>query len=637
MTHTTRAHLPATATLIGMCLLALTGCQTTGGSNRVQDSELLADRALDNAEYADAAAIYARLADSAMPARAAELSLASALAWLDAGEAERAREVGAPTLAELDASTPDRHLYAAGQAILTGNFADAEAPLAALATATINTRQRLRYQRWRAAALYAAGDPALATSFLAQRELWLTSERAVAENHQQIWDGLRATDFDILYEALSATSDTTVRGWLELVVTTSPVRASPGALAAVVTAWTQRFQSHPANATFVPALLGDGAPLSLGPNQIALLLPLNGRGQTFATAIRDGFLAAHIADLANGDTAPRIRLYDVNRDGASAAMRSALADGADFIVGPLTKTAATEIALQPVLPVTTLALNRLPADASVPAGMYQFGLAPEDEAAAAAERAALVGLTRAVALVPYGELGDRLLAAFAERYQSTGGVLLDVERYEPRETDFSVQIRRLLQIQSSISRRQRVQNLLGEVVKYEPRRRHDIDVIFLPAAPAQARLLMPQLNFHYAGDIPTFATAQIANKDGRASRELAGIEHAEIPWVVDADSTVTPTAAEMAASWRSETQLRRLYALGMDAYRLARQLPLADGEPVQGASGVLFVDASGVVRRRLIWARFDGEDSAALPQVLPTNETLDDAAWQDYEDRSGSD
>ena len=461
----------------------------------------------------------------------------------------------------------------------------------------------------------------------------------MAANHQLIWDGLRGTELDMLHEALATTSDATVRGWLELVVTSNPVRSNPAALATVVGAWTRRYPGHPANATFVPALIGDELALTDGPQQIALLLPLSGRSQVFAAAIRDGFLAAYITDRRNDtSTAPRVRVYDVSTDGASATLRQALLDGADLVVGPLTKTAVAELALQPTLPVTTLALNRLPADVPPPGGLYQFGLAPEDEARAAAERAIQLGLTRAIALVPHGDLGERLLTSFAVEFEALGGTLLDIERFEPAETDFSAPIRRLLQIQSSLGRRQRLQNLLGERVEYEPRRRQDIDVIFLPAPAATARLIKPQLTFHYAGDIPTFATAQIANDDGRDSRELTGIEYADIPWLTAEPAGPLPALATMADYWRRETQIRRLYALGMDAYRLTGALTGSASDTVlNGASGTLDIGPAGVVRRRLVWMRFDGEQGEQQPVFEPLLRPLEDYSWQADEDRIGSD
>ena len=45
------------------------------------------------------------------------------------------------------------------------------------------------------------------------------------------------------------------------------------------------------------------------PNQIALLLPLSGRGEAYGVAVRDGFIAAYLQQ--NAASRPRLKIYDV--------------------------------------------------------------------------------------------------------------------------------------------------------------------------------------------------------------------------------------------------------------------------------------------------------------------------------------
>ncbi len=74
-----------------------------------------------------------------------------------------------------------------------------------------------------------------------------------------------------------------------------------------------------------------------------------------------------------------------------------------------------------------LALNQI--EGAAPAQLYQFALAPEDEARQAAERASLDGHTRALAMVPAGAWGARQLQAFTDRFQELGGTVIRAERY----------------------------------------------------------------------------------------------------------------------------------------------------------------------------------------------------------------
>ena len=98
-----------------------------------------------------------------------------------------------------------------------------------------------------------------------------------------------------------------------------------------------------------------------------------------------------------------------------------------LVIGPLTKGAVTDLAHSGPLSIPVLALNQIPGTA--PARLYQFALAPEDEAQQAAERASLDGHTQAFVIVPASDWGARQLQAFAERFKQLGGTVVRVERY----------------------------------------------------------------------------------------------------------------------------------------------------------------------------------------------------------------
>ena len=63
--------------------------------------------------------------------------------------------------------------------------------------------------------------------------------------------------------------------------------------------------------------------------------------------------------------------------------------------------------------------------------------------------------------------------------------------------------------------------------------------------------------------------------------------------------------------------LDRLFALGMDAYALSSRVIALRTIPearYAGFSGQLSSDASGVVRRKLMWAEFENANLIAMPQ-----------------------
>src|SRR3546814_277858 len=97
--------------------------------------------------------------------------------------------------------------------------------------------------------------------------------------------------------------------------------------------------------------------------------------------------------------------------------------GARFMVGPLRKEdGAAPAGLRPSVPV--LSLNYLEAGVATPENVFQFGLAPADEARSAAEQASATGLHRAAALVPDADWGRRALGAFDEALRANGGAVV---------------------------------------------------------------------------------------------------------------------------------------------------------------------------------------------------------------------
>jgi outer membrane PBP1 activator LpoA protein len=349
------------------------------------------------------------------------------------------------------------------------------------------------------------------------------------------------------------------------------------------------------------------------------LLPLSGRYSELAEAVRDGVIAAHYAAGAPGE----LRVFDTTDypGGSVTALAAARAWGAGFVLGPLTREGVTELAAAGPADPPLLALNYLDGGAASPERFWQFGLLPEGEAEAVADRAAAQGLVRAAVLYPHGDWGTRMATAFQQRFQALGGVVLASQQYDPAvaEKDFSTAIMRLLNLDTSALRSNLLVNALGEKVVAEPRRRRDLDFIFVAAREREAPLLRAQLRFHRAADLPTFATSHAWRADGARMDDLDGLEIADMPWILSADPTLAAQRAELTALWpEGAAHQGRLYALGLDAYRLIplfANLPAPLAEPVPAATGLLSLGAGQRVRRELDWARF--VDGAPVPVPVP--------------------
>ncbi len=351
-----------------------------------------------------------------------------------------------------------------------------------------------------------------------------------------------------------------------------------------------------------------GGPSVPKATKVALLLPLQGPNAARGQAIRNGFLTAYYYAKQQQPDAPAVDVIDTSRGNVVELYQQAVANGANFVVGPLTKEELRAVASQGRLPVPTLALNTLDDGARV-ANLYQFGLSPQDEAQQAAVRARQDGHSRVLVIVPAGTWGQGIAAAFEKQWQSLGGTVVDSYAYPPKG-DFSYGIRNLLRVNPPPKN-----STPGQ--RYSPQPRQDADMIFLAAFPQQARQIKPSLLFYNAGNVPVYATSLIYS--GKPSpgydQDLNGIEFGDMPWLLGPDLPQWGEIREqMKSSWAASYGASpRLYALGIDAYHLTYGLGrLTTGANLQGATGNLSVDSNQYIKRQLEWAKIEN----GLPQAV---------------------
>ncbi len=348
-------------------------------------------------------------------------------------------------------------------------------------------------------------------------------------------------------------------------------------------------------------------PLTGGP-QIALLLPLTGAQSAAAISVRDGFLSAYYSQPAADR--PALRIYDTSQMSIATALNQATGDGAGLIVGPLTRAEAAAAAGYSGPRPPMLILNAI--TGAVPAGnaLYQYALSPEEEARQVARRVVADGNRAGVALVPSGEWGQRVLAAFTQELNAAGGQLLDSASYDAGSTDYATAISQVLRINESESRNKRLESVLGTKLAFQPRRRGDVAFIFSPGQAQAERLLRPQLKFYFAGDVPTYATADAFEPNTSANQDLDGLIFPDAPWMLGG-ALVDGVRDATNAAWPSGGPRRSiLFAFGFDAARLAivlRAIPTQSGNAtslsVDGLTGRLTIAADGHVLRELLWAQ----------------------------------
>ena len=456
----------------------------------------------------------------------------------------------------------------------------------------------------KANALFALDRAADAVRALVARGQLFTSAADVADNERLMWNRLQQAATAGRNLDTPPGSSPVVAGWLDLGRLVQATGGNPFRMRTGLERWRASHPSHPANGTLLDAIMANYAALTAYPRQVALILPLKGPLEASAAAVRDGFLAAYFGEPA--ERRPQIVILDTSALGARGAWERAAGLGADFIVGPLSKDEVGQ--LQGVSGgVTTLALNEPSADARLAGYIYQFPLAPEDEASQAASKVLEDGWYRGVAMVPANDWGMRIAESFGESLQAQGGRLLEIRTYVPGLPDYSQEITALLHVDDSRARHQRLENSLGMTLGFEPRRRQDAEFIFLAALPQDGKQIAPQLRFHYASDLPVYATSSIYQPGAPPGDDLEGVRFDDMPWILGNDAAVVDVRDRVSAIWPAATGRRaRLYALGYDAYTL---VPLLRGAGLGGISdlhaltGDLRLTDEGRVARGLEWAK----------------------------------
>ncbi len=438
-------------------------------------------------------------------------------------------------------------------------------------------------------------------------------EEAQATNQDVIWQNLMSLPTTELQTLRDGATNTMLKGWYSLAVLSKATDQDLARQQASIEQWMQDWPSHPATLKMPRDLTLLRELVQNQPQQVALLLPLKGELSLSGKAIRDGFMAAYFAAKARGSQTPQVRLFDTSEGDIDRIYDLAVADGAQMIIGPLRKEQVSVLNTRLDITVPTLALN----NADLPLGqLYQFGLAVEDEAKQVARRAWLEGQRYAMVVTPTAAYGQRSAEAFQAEWEKLGGTVVKTTSYNSSD-DYATLIKQSFLVSESEQRGRRIRSLVGNV-KFEPRRRQDIDFIFLVAQPQEARQIKPTLALYFANDVPVYATRHLYSgvANPSADRDLNGVRFNTLPWVFDNSSPEKQAVTNFA---QPAADYSRLYALGVDAYHLyprIRQLEEVTGARYYGATGSLRLLANRQIEREQTWAQIINGEAKPLPQIV---------------------
>jgi uncharacterized protein len=570
------------------------------------DATASAESLARSGKHEEAARSYEQQAKRLFRAWDTRLTLLAAREYLAAGRTADAERM----LSKVDgrASGDDAILLARIQAELALAGGNGEAALAALGRipkpwpAPLETELLLL----EAQADFLSGRTLDGIHALEQRGRLLGATDAREMNYRLLLDALQRGGAITAVPPGATDSD---RAWIELAQLRAAEAAGDATAASRAVYWSARHPNHPGASLLPRATPGTAASTGLPapavlpgqPPSVALLLPLSGRQQAAGQAVRDGFLAAY---LDRPDAAPRVLVYDTAELGVGPAYERALADGAQFVIGPLTKDDVATLAAGQ-LPVPTLALNSFSGE-SPPPFLFQFSLDPEQEAREVARRIAADGLSHGIALFPRSAWGERLSAAFTSELQTTGVTLTGSQFYDPGSRDFSGSLRAALGRYGGAG--DRVDGKSASHRDAATEAREGPQFAFIAATAQAARALKPQLRFQMTYDVPVYATSDAWDPSTRAAADLDGMMFPEMPWILSGGQGATALWAVLQGDWAAEGRGRlRLYAFGCDALEVMSELRSGrTSTAIDGLTGRLTFGENGRVERTLDWARIEG-------------------------------
>lgn len=543
-----------------------------------------------------------RAVSASGPEQAAGYRLQAVRALLKAGDIEAARAL----LRQLDADRLNAG-HSAMRALLHACLAmQRHRPRAALhslaqAPAGVGPTMRIRLMQARARAYAAAGQWSQAVTERVRLAPQLSGSRQAA-NQRAIWADLNHLPFSVVSRPPPPVPN--LQGWYALAYLVQADAGEPDQLRYDLGLWHDTYPRHPANRYLLPQLqngLPSGAESPAVPSSLALLLPLSGPMAPAGRAVAQGFRLA--------GTGLQVTEYDTHGDaqGAVAAYGRAVQDGADWIIGPLTRDAVEAVAEAREDNVAELALNDLPGQMNRAYGggtFYQFALGPGADARALARRAMGDGRRRAALLYAATPWGKAASAAFASAFRRLGGRIVASQSYPYHGRHLGPVVRKFLRGNGP---RPLWRDMRGPDARPHPQ---ETDMVLLVADSRDARLIHPLLQFYHAVDLPVYATSDVFSGHPAPDKDvdLDGITFCTMPFLLSAGGNGSGLRAAALDRIPGLVQNSpRLVALGADSALLAGHLSgLQPGAApaLQGATGLLGLSEGGRIRRDLPCAQF---------------------------------
>ncbi len=246
-----------------------------------------------------------------------------------------------------------------------------------------------------------------------------------------------------------------------------------------------------------------GDVVGTGSVRVGLLLPMNSNGgaTSIGTVFRNAAELA-LANFPNADVQLLVKDTGGTAQGGRAAAQSAIAEGAELILGPVFAPAvsgAAAAARSSGVPVVAFST-----DTSVAArGVYLLSFLPQSDVQRIIQYAAGQSKRSYAALVPDDTYGAVVEAAFRQEVGRTGGRIVSIQRYKLTGSDTSDLVAKTNALASTMSQ---------------------IDALFVPAGGGVAPLVVQTLTSQGAdiGRVKVLGSGQWDTPDMKSNPIMAG-------------------------------------------------------------------------------------------------------------------
>lgn len=377
----------------------------------------------------------------------------------------------------------------------------------------------------------------------------------------QLWELLIGMPYQRLVEMQYQTDNADLNGWIEVAGLFNN-SLSIGAWRASIDDWAQKRPEHES----VDWLRSYTLRANPEPRRIAILLPQSG-SDAYAQAargIRDGWMLAYMVDRGRAaqNALPEFTFYDTVGKDPEQLILDAFEDGADHVVGPLSKDAVNSIQDTRTFPGSILMLNAPNTFGnSQPDSVRYLAWTIEDEALKMAQSLSKRDHVRCVVIYGNEPWMIRARAEFELNITSPTRVISAnrINEFDQLTEDIGATIG----IEESEQRRKGIESIVQFPLEFQPRMNQEINSIVAFIDSNQLEAVLESLRFHADRPLDIYVTDSAVR--GKLTELANGVQFTTDTWRIF-ESEFANTVNEY---FDSNPNMASFYAMGIDAYRFS--------------------------------------------------------------------